>query len=68
MSKKKSTDRRKPGMKGKIFLALVTTVNLALTLALSLQRRREVLRAVAGPEGKVRVLAERESDFTKPAN
>ncbi len=49
--------RRKKGVAGRLLLAIVTGINLGLTLALSLQRRREVLRAVE-EDGRVKLLLE----------
>lgn len=57
MKKRKGAGRRKPGYGGKLVLAIVTCVNLALTLALSVQRRRDVVRALR-EDGKVRLLLE----------
>ena len=51
--------RRKPGVGGKIALAVVTCLNLALTLALTAARRQEVLRAVRNDEGTVQLLLEK---------
>ncbi len=48
--KKKNGARRRPSTKGKIFLAVVTCINLALSLALSLLRRAEVIHAIEGDE------------------
>lgn len=47
--------RRKKGVAGRLLLAIVTGINLGLTLALSLQRRREVLQAVE-EDGRVKLL------------
>lgn len=55
---KKSAVRHKPGTASKLLLAIVTAINLALTLALSIQRRREIVRAVSGEDGKVQLLLE----------
>lgn len=57
MKKSKGAGRRKPGYGGKLALAIVTCVNLVLTLALSVQRRRDVVRALR-EDGKVRLLLE----------
>ena len=50
--------RRRPSTGAKVFLALVTCVNLILSLALALAllRRQEVLHALEGEEG-IQVLA-----------
>lgn len=55
---KKGAARRRPGTASKLLLGVVTMINLILTLALSVQRRREVVRAVNDEEGKVRLLVE----------
>ena len=47
---KKQGARRRPGTGAKIFLAVVTCVNLMLTLALSILRRGEVIHAIEGDE------------------
>lgn len=47
---KRNGARRKPGTGAKIFLAVVTCVNLALSLALALLRRVEVIHAIEGDE------------------
>ncbi|NBK78243.1 hypothetical protein D5272_06475 [bacterium D16-76] len=47
---KKSGARRKPGTGAKIFLAVVTFLNLLLTLALALLRRAEIVHAIEGDE------------------
>ena len=47
---KKQGARRRPGTGAKIFLAVVTCVNLMLTLALSILRRVEVIHAIDGDE------------------
>ncbi|NBI17285.1 hypothetical protein D1841_06110 [Neglecta sp. X4] len=47
---KKQGARRRPGTGAKIFLAVVTCVNLMLTLALSILRRVEVIHAIEGDE------------------
>ncbi len=65
MSKKKNAPRgagrrKKPGTGARLVLAAVTCLNLALTLALSLQRRRDVLRAVS-QDGQVKLLLEKAS-------
>lgn len=52
---KKSGARRRPGTGAKIFLAVVTFLNLLLTLALSLLRRAEIVHAIEGDE-EVKVL------------
>lgn len=57
MKKRKGAGRRRPGYGGKLALAIVTCLNLALTLALSVQRRQAVLRAVR-EDGNVRLLLE----------
>ncbi|MCI9115862.1 hypothetical protein [Acutalibacter sp. JLR.KK004] len=47
---KKQGARRRPGTGAKIFLAVVTCVNLMLTLALSILRRVEIIHAIEGDE------------------
>lgn len=47
---KKQGARRKPSTGAKIFLAVVTCVNLMLTLALSILRRVEIIHAIEGDE------------------
>ena len=47
---KKQGARCRPGTGAKIFLAVVTCVNLMLTLALSILRRVEVIHAIEGDE------------------
>lgn len=47
---KKQGARRRPDTGAKIFLAVVTCVNLMLTLALSILRRVEVIHAIEGDE------------------
>ena len=47
---KKQGARRRPGTGAKIFLAVVTCVNLMLILALSILRRVEVIHAIEGDE------------------
>lgn len=47
---KKQGARRRPGTGAKIFLAVVTCINLMLTLALSILRRVEVIHAIEGDE------------------
>lgn len=56
--KKDKGARRKKGKGGEVFLAVVTMVNLGLTLALALVRRRDVIRAVEDEEGRIKVLVE----------
>lgn len=51
----KRLPRRRSGTAGKIFLALITFLNLLLSLLLAVQRRQEVLNAVRENE-KVKVL------------
>lgn len=62
---KKGAARRKPGTVSKLFLGIVTMINLALTLALSIQRRRDVVRAISDEEGKVQVLLEEAAKINK---
>ena len=62
---KKGAARRKPGIGAKLLLGVVTMINLALTLALALERRREVVRAVNSQEGRIQLLLEKESKETK---
>lgn len=52
--------RRGSGTGPKLALAIVTAINLALTLALSVMRRQEVLRAV-NQDGAVKLLLEQEA-------
>lgn len=66
MRRKKGAGRRRPGNGGKLALAIVTCINLALTLALSVQRRREVVRALR-EDGKVRLLLEQTESERKEA-
>lgn len=47
---KKNGARRKPSTGAKIFLAVVTCLNLMLTLALAILRRVEVIHAIEGDE------------------
>lgn len=58
IEKKKS--KKKSGIFGKLVLALVTCVNLVLSVLLHLLRRQEVLHAVQGSD-EIKVLLE-----TKP--
>ena len=58
---KKGAARRKPGIGAKLLLGVVTMINLALTLALALERRREVVRAVNSQEGRIQLLLEKEA-------
>lgn len=54
---KKGAGRRKPGIGPRLALGIVTTINLALTLALTVQRRKDTLRVIQ--EGDVvKLLAE----------
>ncbi|MCI9257381.1 hypothetical protein AALA61_01285 [Oscillospiraceae bacterium 42-9] len=62
---KKGAARRKPGIGAKLLLGVVTMINLALTLALALERRREVVRAVNSQEGRIQLLLEKEAKETK---
>lgn len=56
---KKQGARRKPGTGAKIFLAVVTCINLLLSLALSILRRVEIIHAIEGDEDvKVLITAE----------
>lgn len=57
---KKSGARRKAGTGSKLVLAIVTMINLGLTLSLSLMRRQEILRAV-NEDGKVKLLLEQDA-------
>lgn len=50
--------RHKPSTGARLTLAIVTLLNLALTLALALVRRQEVLRAV-NENGQVKLLLEK---------
>lgn len=56
-SGRKGAPRRKSGKGPDLALAIVTCINLALTLALAVLRRQDTLRAIQG-DGKVRVLLE----------
>ena len=49
--------RRKKSVAGRLVLGIVTMINLGLSLALTLQRRRNVLRAVK-EDGRVKLLLE----------
>ncbi len=62
---KKGAARRKPGIGAKLLLGVVTMINLALTLALALERRWEVVRAVNSQEGRIQLLLEKEAKETK---
>ena len=62
---KKGAARRKPGIGAKLLLGVVTMIKLALTLALALERRREVVRAVNSQEGRIQLLLEKEAKETK---
>ncbi len=62
---KKGAARRKPGIGAKLLLGVVTMINLALTLALALERQREVVRAVNSQEGRIQLLLEKEAKETK---
>ncbi len=64
---KKKGARRKPSTGSKIFLAVVTCVNLMLTLALSILRRVEVIHAIEGDED-VKVLITAEAAKKKDKN
>ena len=57
MSKRKGAGRRRRGNGGKLALGIVSCIQLALTLALAVQRRRDVIRALR-EDGKVRLLLE----------
>lgn len=46
MKKQKGAGRRKPGNGSKLALAIVTCINLALTLVLAVMRRQDTLKAV----------------------
>ncbi len=43
--------KRKKGQAGKLLLAVVTLCNVALSLALAVLRRQEVIHAVKGKDG-----------------
>lgn len=62
---KKGAARRKPSIGAKLLLGVVTMINLALTLVLALERRREVVRAVNSQEGRIQLLLEKEAKETK---
>ena len=47
---KKKGARRKPSTRGKIFLAVVTCINLILSLVLAVLRRVEIVHAIEGDE------------------
>jgi len=56
---KRNGARRKPSTGAKICLAVVTCINLMLTLALSILRRVEIIHAIEGDEDvKVLITAE----------
>lgn len=60
MSKKNGARRkRKPGNGSKLALAIVTCINLALTLVMTVMRRQDIIRAVRDDD-KVRVLLEKD--------
>lgn len=63
--KKKSGARRRPGNGQKLALAVVTFLNLALTLALAVMRRQETLRAIR-EEDRLKVLLEQPDSSGKP--
>lgn len=63
--RKKGAARRKPSIGAKLLLGVVTMINLALTLVLALERRREVVRAVNSQEGRIQLLLEKEAKETK---
>ncbi|NBJ88609.1 hypothetical protein [Acutalibacter sp. 1XD8-36] len=63
--KKKSGARRRPGNGSKLALAVVTFLNLALTLALAVMRRQETLRAIR-EEDRLKVLLEQPESSGKP--
>lgn len=57
---KQGAERRKPGIGPRLALGIVTAINLALTLALAVQRRKDTLRVIQ--EGDVvKVLKERKT-------
>jgi len=56
-ARRKCTPRRKPGNGSNLALAIVTCINLILTLVLAVLRRQDTLRAIQG-DGKVRLLLE----------
>ncbi len=63
--KKKSGARRRPGNGPKLALAVVTFLNLALTLVLAVMRRQETLRAIR-EEDRLKVLLEQPDSSGKP--
>ena len=63
--KKKSGARRRPGNGQTRALAVVTFLNLALTLALAVMRRQETLRAIR-EEDRLKVLLEQPDSSRKP--
>lgn len=53
MKKQKGAGRRKPGNGSKLALAIVTCINLALTLVLAVMRRQDTLKAVRDDSGHI---------------
>ena len=66
MSKRKGAGRRRTGNGGKLALGIVSCIQLALALALAVQRRQAVSRALR-EDGKVRVLLEQEETEEREA-
>ncbi|MCI9544223.1 MAG: hypothetical protein HFE93_08535 [Acutalibacter muris] len=58
MKKRRGAGRGKPGTGPKLLLAIVTCVNLILTLLLAVMRRQDTLRAIQGEDG-LKLLLER---------
>ncbi len=58
MKKRGGAGRGKPGTGPKLLLAIVTCVNLILTLLLAVMRRQDTLRAIQGEDG-LKLLLER---------
>ncbi len=63
--KKKSGARRKPGKGAKLILAVVTLINLSLTLILAVLRRQDTLRAIR-EDGRLKLLLEQQDNGSKP--
>lgn len=57
MKKYRGAGRERSGSAGRLALAILTCVNLLLTLTLAVMRRQDTLKAVRG-DGKLRLLLE----------
>lgn len=57
MRKQRGAGRRKSGTGPRLALAVVTCINLALTLILAVMRRQDTLKALRG-DGRVKLLLE----------